>query len=399
MTYQPQQKLFLIASIIPQTLSEQDAFRDLKELKDLVDAYGGKTVEFVIQYREIHDKGGYLGRGKIEEIAQVIKEHNIDVVVLNAVVKPGHIFDIKNHLQKQNPRIQVWDRVDLILQIFSQHAHTTEARLQIELAAMRHMGPRIYGMGYVLSRQGGSIGTRGIGETNTELMKRHWRTQMKKAQNRLCKLERDRQRQLERRKKMGFQTISLVGYTNAGKTSLFNMLTKKKNRVENTLFATLDASVGQIVLPASKKPILISDTIGFIRNLPTSLIDAFTSTLMESIHADLLLHVVDSSDEDIIRKIKAVENVLSDLHVAQKKTIFVFTKSDLLTKQQKIELTTKYSFYSPILISVKNKQGIHTLIKQIEDTITHEEKQPYSKKRIHFGWNSSFSQYSYEGTW
>ena len=158
------------------------------------------------------------------------------------------------------------------------------------------MGPRIFGMGMILSRQGGGIGTRGIGETNTELMKRHWKQAIKKVYDTLEKSVASRERQMDHRKNLGLQTISIVGYTNAGKTSLFNILTHKKHVVENALFATLDSTVGEIYMQSLQKKVLISDTIGFIANLPPSLIEAFKSTLMESVHADIILHVIDASD-------------------------------------------------------------------------------------------------------
>jgi GTP-binding protein HflX len=364
-TLSPKQKRFLIASIVPQRLSQEEAFFDLKEVKELVDTYEGKILDYVIQNREIHDKGLYLGTGKILEIAEICKDKHIDVVVLNAIVKAGHIFDIKQQLEKINPTIQVWDKVDLILHIFSRHAKTTEAKLQIELAAMEHMGPRIYGMGYILSRQGGSIGTRGIGETNTELMKRHWSSQIKKVEDKLKKLSTDRERQLRRRSRMGMRTVSLIGYTNAGKTSLFNRLTGKNQLVENALFATLDSHVGKLFFPESQQEIILSDTIGFIRNLPTRLINAFRSTLMESLHADLLLHVIDSTDPDIERKIKAVHTVLHELNLVKKPQLYIFNKSELLTKKEKKIIQDKFSDKPSLFVSVLEEQGI----KDLEDTI------------------------------
>lgn len=366
------QQLFIVASIVPQRLSDEEAFQDIKEVKELVDAYGGQVVDYVIQRREVHDKGNYLGTGKVAEVASLIKEKKVSVVVLNALVKPGQLFDIKKELSKQSPHIEVWDRIDLILHIFSQHAATAEARLQIELAAMRHMGPRIYGMGYVLSRQGGSIGTRGIGETNTELMKRHWREQMKKTQDKLKKLAKERERQLERRRKIGLQTISLVGCTNAGKTSLYNLLTKKQKLAEDVLFATLDSNVGRLFLPQSKKQVLVSDTIGFIRSLPARLIEAFKSTLMESVNADLLLHIIDCADEDRERKIKAVEQILLDLGVGNKKLLYVFNKIDALTETEKKVLCQTYPHAQ--CISVKTGEGIDQLLRTIEHELKSEGK-------------------------
>lgn len=359
-------KRFIIASIVTQRLTKEEAFKDLKETKELVDAYGGEVVDFVLQQREVHSKGYYLGTGKVKEIAELIKEQDIDIVVLNGIVKPGQIFDIKKVLRGNNKEIQVWDRVGLILEIFSQHAETTEAKLQIDLAAMEHMGPRIYGMGFVLSRQSGGIGTRGIGETNSELMRRHWRDQKKQTEDKLKKLDEERMRQLQRRNKMGMPTVSIIGYTNAGKTSLYNALTGKEKLVKNALFATLDSSVGKVILPTNKKEILLSDTIGFIRNLPATLIEAFKSTLMESLHADLLLHVIDVTDSDMLRKIETVEKVLFALKVETKPRFYIFNKIDGHTDQNIQEITELYEEYSPHFVSVKNGKGLDTLLLSIE---------------------------------
>jgi GTPase len=361
---------FLLISIIPRNVSDEDAFKQLKELKSLVNTYGGVVVDYVIQRREVHDKGSYIGSGKLQEAADLITKEKIDAVVLNAIVKPGQIFDMQKILQKSNKIIKVWDRVDLIIEIFDKHAKTAEAKLQIELAAMRHMGPRIYGMGYVLSRQTGGIGGRGIGETNTELMKRHWREQIKKIQDKLDKLAHDRERQLARRRKVGFQTISIIGYTNAGKTSLFNILTGKKKLAQNVLFATLDSSVGKVYLPNAKYEVLVSDTIGFIQNLPAKLIDAFKSTLMESMHSDLLLHVIDASDDEMERKISLVENILKELPVATTKRLYIFNKIDATAEVNRSEINNKYREYNPLFISVKDEIGIDDLILQIENSLS-----------------------------
>ncbi|MBI5044965.1 MAG: GTPase HflX [Candidatus Levybacteria bacterium] len=359
---------FLIASILPKELSNEEAFYKLKETSDLVKTYGGKVIDYVIQKREVHDKGLYLGAGKINEISNLLSVKKIDAVILDDIVKPGHIFDIRKSFQHSNPRIEVWDRIDLILQIFSQQANTVESRLQIQLAAMKHMGPRIYGMGYVLSRQGGSIGTRGIGETNTELMKRHWKKQIKNIEKKLSTLLKNRLQQIERRRRLGICTVSIVGYTNAGKTSLFNKLTGKSAYVKDALFATLDSRVGELRSDKSNEKILISDTIGFINNLPASLIKAFNSTLLESIYSDLLIQVIDCHDDNMDIKIQTVDRIINQLSSKSKSSILVFNKADLISKEKQNIIMEKYTTRSPIFISVKNGD-LSCLIQSINEKV------------------------------
>lgn len=360
---------FLLISIKPHNRTDEEIYLELKELKELVDAYDGKVVDFVVQNREVHDKGLYLGRGKIREVQDFIKNTKIDVIVLNAIIKPSQLFDMKNFWIKSNPDIEVWDRVDLILQIFARHARTSEAKLQIELASMRHMGPRIYGMGEVLSRQGGSIGTRGIGETNTERMKRHWREQMNEVNEKLNTLTLQKYKQHERRRKNGILTVSIIGYTNAGKTSLFNLLTGKKKIARDSLFVTLDSAVGKVYSEKLRSNLLVSDTIGFITNLPAKLIDAFKSTLMESINADMLVQVIDVSDANYEQKIETVNEILEELGIANKKRIFVFNKIDKADVIDREDIVEKYKIYSPVFISVKEKRGINDLLAMVENKI------------------------------
>jgi GTPase len=329
-----------------------------EELESLIDTLGGKIVERVIQHLERASNATYIGRGKVSEVAEKIKEHDVDVVVLNAMVKPRQVHALKTQLQKTKPTIQVWDRVDLILHIFDKHAATQEAKLQIELARMNYMGPRIYGMGYVMSRQGGGIGTLGVGETNTELMKRHWRDEKKKIIDQLAKISKSREQQLARRKRAGFKTVSIVGYTNAGKTSLFNLLSGKGRLAKNVLFATLDSSVGKLYVEALHSEVLLTDTIGFIRDLPPLLISAFKSTLMESIHADVLLHVIDVSDPQYDAKIEVVMTILKELGRDTSDIVYIFNKVDAVPSLDREALLEKYASFSPLFISVKKEIGI-----------------------------------------
>lgn len=341
-----------------------------EELESLIQTLGGQIVDRIIQKLDRPDNATYIGKGKVQEVVEKVREEKVDVVILNAMVKPAQVHSLKTTLQKVNPQIDVWDRVDLILHIFDKHAITTEAKLQIELARMRYMGPRIYGMGYVLSRQGGGIGTLGVGETNTELMKRHWRDQMKKITDQLEKISKNKEQQLEKRKRSGFKTVSIVGYTNAGKSSLFNLLTGKDTLVENELFATLDSSVGKLYVPELHSEILLTDTIGFIRNLPPRLIQAFKSTLIESMHADLLLHVIDVADPEIDAKIATVHDILEELGKDTTDSLYVFNKIDQASAIDKKQLEMKYYQYSPLFVSVKNGVGIAELKKAIASRFT-----------------------------
>jgi GTP-binding protein HflX len=340
-----------------------------EELESLIATLGGEIVERVIQKLDNPNNATFIGRGKVQEVIEILRKKSVDVVVLNSMAKPRQIMALKKEFQMVSPNIDVWDRVDLILHIFDKHAVTTEAKLQIELARMQYMGPRIYGMGFVLSQQGGGIGTSGIGETNTELMKRHWRNEIKKVTDKLDKVSKTKEQQLNQRTRSGIKTISIVGYTNAGKSALFNTLTGKNTLVENALFATLDSTSGKMYLHNIKQEVLVTDTIGFIRNLPPRLIKAFTSTLMEAAHADILLHVIDVSDPEYWEKITTVNGILHDLGINPDDAIYIFNKIDLVPDIHKENILQKYADHNPLFISVKTGEGIGKIQEAIENRL------------------------------
>jgi len=364
----------VIVDVINPSQKTEDAVRSLEELKSLVSTYHGIDIVNIIQHRTRPDRATFIGSGKVTELVDIVKKRKIDIVVVNAIVNPSVLFNLTQYLWENNPKIKIWDRVDLILNIFDKHAQTAEAKLQIELSRMYHMGPRVYGLGLTyFSRQSGGIGTKGQGETNIELMKRHWRNQIKLKKDELKKLTTQHQLQIERRKSNNIQSVSIVGYTNAGKTSLFNYFTKRKKTVENALFVTLDSVTGKLYLPTLKKEVTISDTIGFIKDLPTSLIDSFKSTLLESINADLILHVIDIADPEMDQKIQVVNKILKELRVRSKKIIYVFNKIDAFSGNGEAllkKINDIYAPYSPQYISVTTDYGIKKLLTQIEKQLT-----------------------------
>lgn len=362
--------------INPQTDKEK-SIHDGEELESLINTLGLKIVDRIVQKLDHPNNKTYIGKGKIEEVINIITKKGVDVVILNDMVRPGQIHALKEELKRAKKTIEVWDRVDLILHIFESHASTIEAKLQIKLARMNYMGPRIYGMGAIMSRQGGGIGTLGTGETNTELMKRHWRNEKKKITDQLEKISRSHEQHIERRKRAGFKTVSVVGYTNAGKSSLFNSLSKKGVLARDELFATLDSSVSKLYIPDLHSEVLVTDTIGFIRDLPPLLVNAFKSTLLETLHSNLLLHVIDIADPEVDSKIKIVNTILEQLGADQKKIVFVFNKIDAASINKE-EFQRRYEAFSPIFISVKNGEGISGVIDAIKNKLIQSTISPYN---------------------
>lgn len=353
---------FLLVQVISPHIHRDEALKNLFELESLVSTFEGLVVSRILQHRQHPDMSTYVGSGKVEEIKKLVDRESINIVVLNAIVNSGQIFRLEKALWQNNPDIVVWDRVDLILAIFDKHAVTTEAKLQVELAKLEHMGPRIYGLGGTyFSRQAGGIGVRGLGETNVELMKRQIKDRARKLRKKLFQLEQNRKNLIRRRRGNGIVTVSLVGYTNSGKTTLFNRLTGRDKPAANVLFTTLDAVVGKVVNVRLDKTILLSDTIGFIKDLPPFLINTFKSTLLEAVYADCVLHVVDVSDPQFREKIAVVERILYDLSVDCKKIKLIFNKIDALTENEREIIEKKYVTEAPFFVSAKTGEGIEKL--------------------------------------
>lgn len=357
----PNPRFYLVEVITPHR-HKDDAIRSFDELESLIATYGGQVIERTIQHRVRPHPASYIGSGKIEFLKGQILAQNIDIVVLNAIVNAGQIFRLERSLWDIKPDIMVWDRVDLILHIFDKHASSTEAKLQIELARLEHLGPRIYGLGGTyFSRQAGGIGTRGLGETNIELMRRQIKDRTKKIRKELNKLAAVKENVIHRRKDQGVTTIALVGYTNAGKTTLFNFLTGKNKITQNSFFTTLDSVLGRLKNNHGNNEMLISDTIGFIEDLPPLLIDAFRSTLLESVNADIILHVVDASDPKMDFKIEAVDRILAELLIDMRKVRMIFNKSDNIPPEKLKYIRDIYTSREPLFISARTGMGIDVL--------------------------------------
>jgi len=365
-----QKKAILIDLINPAVSPKQSADR-LIELEELVKTYGGIVIVKRYQKRVSPHPRTFIGPGKVEELGEEGKDLGASLLIINDRLKSRQIYTIMEMLRKMESPLQVWDRIDLILKIFAKHARTTEAKLEIELASIRHMGPRIYGMGMELSRQGGGIGTSGVGETNTEIMRRHLKEKERMLEKKLEQYETVRAGHRKNRTRNDFKTVAIVGYTNAGKTTLLNRLTRRKEYAANELFATLDTRVGSLYLagnPLHPQKVLVSDTIGFIQRLPPELLKAFASTLSEAVGSDVLLLVVDGSDSHLDLYLAVVQEILQRLGVADKPRILVVNKIDALKPEDLAVLKEKMKDYpAPVVfISAGNGEGMPALIEAIE---------------------------------
>ncbi len=310
--------------------------RSLGELELLTDTAGSDPVEAVLVRRGKPDPATFIGKGKLSELVAESHMLDIDVVVFDNELSPAQQRNLQQAFQ-----CDVVDRVALILDIFAQHAHTHEGRLQVELAQYRYRLPRLRGRGVELSRLGAGIGTRGPGETKLETDRRRILERMSKIERELKDASRSRDTRAKSRKRSGLPMAAIVGYTNTGKSTLFNRLTDAHVLVEDRLFATLGSTVRRLDLPDGHRA-LMSDTVGFVRRLPHELVEAFRSTLDEAAEADLLVHVVDAADPDPDGQITAVRDVLNEIGAANVPEILVFNKIDLVEPAVVRRLLTVY---------------------------------------------------------
>ena len=331
----------------------------LDELRELSETAGAQTVGRLIQKREAVHPGTYVGKGKIEELKDMIRWEKADAIVCDDELSPAQITNLQEELQ-----IKVIDRTVMILDIFAAHAKTSEGKLQVEMAQLRYRASRLAGLGKSLSRLGGGIGTRGPGEKKLEADRRLIKERISILNRQLKEVAQNRETMRRQRLRNRTPTVAIVGYTNAGKSTLLNTLTEAKVWEEDKLFATLDPTTRALELADGQK-ILFTDTVGFISKLPHSLVRAFRSTLEEAKYADLILHVVDSSNIHYPLQMEVVCDTLKELGVRDKPVLTVFNKIDRGKPELPMEVKD-FKGDDTVFISAKEKTGIEALLEKTE---------------------------------
>lgn len=311
------------AVLIAVDTGEYDCDISLDELEELAETAGAEVVGRMSQKRDKPDSGTFLGSGRLEELGDFCKNNEVDLVIADSELAPAQLRNIEKATD-----VRVIDRTTLILDIFAERARSNEGKLQVELAQLRYSLPRLMGQGTKLSRLGGGIGTRGPGETKLESDRRHIRRRIKALEDEFDALEKRRSLARARREKDGVETVVIVGYTNAGKSTLMNTLTEAGVLAQDKLFATLDPTSRALVLPDGRRVMFI-DTVGFIRRLPHHLVEAFKSTLEEAVCAKVILNVCDASDPECAEHLKVTNDLLEELGCSGKPIIPVFNKCDL----------------------------------------------------------------------
>lgn len=342
------------AVLVGVNTGEYDAETSINELEELSNTAGAVVVGKFIQNMTSINNATYVGAGKLEEIKDFCRQKEADLLIFDDELSGAQIRNIEEIVD-----IRVIDRTMLILDIFAMRAVSKEGKLQVELAQQKYLLPRLIGMGTVLSRQGGGIGTRGPGETKLESDRRHIRRRIEALTQELKELEKRREHQRRRRSKNNVTTIAIVGYTNVGKSTLLNLLTDAGVLAKNQLFATLDPTARELKLPDGQNAILI-DTVGLIQRLPHQLIEAFKSTLEEAANADLILNICDISNPNVDTQIEVTNQLLEELGCGGIPVITVFNKTDLYKWQNMLTITEKSVF-----ISAKENKGIDELLKVI----------------------------------
>lgn len=337
--------------------SPEEVKKSLDELERLLNTAGGECLAKVVQNKENPDPRTYIGIGKVKEISALCAEWGGELVVFDDELTPSQIRNLEDEIGND---VRVIDRSMLILDIFALHAVTGEGKLQVELAQLKYTAPRLTGQGNEMSRLGGGIGTRGPGESQLESDRRHMKRRIVALEAELEGLEKNRRTMRISRDRSGLAKIAIVGYTNAGKSTLMNTLTDAGILAEDKLFATLDPTTRKLTLPGGETA-LLTDTVGFIRKLPHHLIKAFKSTLDEAVYADVLMIVLDASDPECRAELEVTENLLAELGAAGKPTLYVYNKCDLGVAEVR-RPGEKTEDRLSVAVSAKTGQGIDQLL-------------------------------------
>lgn len=349
----------------------------LNELSRLADTAGSVASARIIQVKDSYDPRTLIGRGKVCELKELVISENASLIIFDEELSPSQIRNLENDIGG----VTVIDRNMLILDIFALHARTAEGKIQVELAQLKYTAPRLIGKGSELSRQGGGIGTRGPGESKLETDRRHIREKLVALEAKLREIESTRAVMRTQRDKSHLPKIALVGYTNAGKSTLLNAVTGSDVFAQDKLFATLDPTTRKMTLPSGEQ-VLITDTVGFIRKLPHQLVKAFKSTLDEVRYADVLILVADISDPELYEHIRVAEDVIEELGAADKPVIYAYNKCDICNSAEAININK-----DGVVLSSKSKEGIDALLATLEDVLRRSKRDvvlsvPYTEQSV-----------------
>ncbi len=362
----------VLVGVITRELCEEEAEKGLDELERLLDTAGGVCVARVLQSKDTPDPATAIGSGKVREIRDICQQLDCDLVVFDFELSPSQIRNLEDGMRSDGHEVRVIDRSMLILDIFALHAVTGEGKLQVELAQLRYTAPRLIGRGKEMSRLGGGIGTRGPGESKLESDRRHMQRRIAALEQELSVMEKNRRTMRASRDRSGMAKVAIVGYTNAGKSTLLNRLTDAGILAEDKLFATLDPTTRKFKLPCGES-ILLTDTVGFIRKLPHHLIKAFHSTLEEATFADMILLLIDASDPESAAQLEVTESLLAELGAADKPILYVYNKCDRGVARR-LSVGTGAT-HAVCYVSALTGQGCEVLVETME-RLLHADKYP-----------------------